>query len=174
MVTLSLCWAAFDGEAQCHAWLNNTTPDTHPNTFWHHTRVPNDIRSGFLSHILPGSSYVPHRTPWSTPARASGSLARRPPMWGSRCRNTPYRFPGNPRTRSKRPWCHSPCRRGSCSRRPGLRCSSNSSRPRMCTRHTRPVRQPCCTVSGTHRTGRPRCSGRNSLGQCQRSHEIKN
>lgn len=92
------------------------------------------------------------------------------PMWGSRSRSTPCRFPGNPKTRSRRPWCRSPCRRGSCSRRPAPRCSSSSSsRPRTCRRRTRPAPPSCCKVSGTRKTGRPRCSGRSSLGQNVRS-----
>lgn len=92
------------------------------------------------------------------------------PMWGSRFRSTPCRFPGNPRTRSRRPWCRNPCHKGSCSRRPVRRCSSSSSnKPRTCRLRMRPAPPSCCKVSGTRKTGRPRCSGRSSLGQNVRS-----
>lgn len=108
--------------------------------------------------FLPGSIYPFHRAPRHQHHRQHA------PMLENRCRSTPCRFPGSPRTRSRRPWCRSPCRRGSCSRLPGRQCSSSSSRPPTCTRRTRPGPPPCCKEWGIRRRGRPRCSGRSSLG----------
>lgn len=83
-------------------------------------------------------------------------------MLESKFRSIPYRFPSSRRTRSRRPWFHSPCHRGSCSHPPSPHRSS-SSRPPKCRPRTRLVPARGCRGWGTRRTGRPRCSARSNL-----------
>lgn len=181
-ITSSPCWAGLDGEAQCQNtsykacfiqpalfhthWkdTNNTRTITHSklthryiHTLFSLCLLLNSKQQDerFPSIFSSRVQLFPAETPWSAQTQVL-------PMWGSRCRSTPYRFPGNLRTHSRHPWCRSPCHRDSCSRRPGRRCSSSSSKPLMCMRRTRPGPPPCCKASGTHKKGRPRCSERSS------------
>lgn len=88
-------------------------------------------------------------------------------MWGNRFHSTPCRFPGNLKTRSRRPWCRSPCHRGSCSHRPCRRHNSSSSKLQRCRRRTRPGPPPCCRGPGTRRRGTRGCSERSNLSGSQ-------